>query len=87
MAAITKTIVVELSEGLEPRKTAELVQLVCNHHTESVSIDYNGKVINPKSLMASMYLACPTGAQFVVSIDGPEAEAAMKNIEDFLKEQ
>ena len=84
MSEITKEITVGLEDGLEPRKTAELVQLVCRFRTEKFTIDYNDKSINPKSLMSAMYLAAPKGAVFMVKIDGPEAEAACEAVEEFL---
>ena len=84
MAEITKEITVGLEEGLEPRKTAELVQLVCRFRTEKFMIDYNDKSINPKSLMSAMYLAAPKGSVFTVKVEGPEAEEAVKAVEEFL---
>ncbi len=84
MGHIKKDVTVKLADGIEPRQTAMLVQRVCEYSTESINIDYNGKNINPKSLMASMYLAAPEGTVFSVSIDGPRADEAMKMIEEFL---
>lgn len=84
MAEITRDVKVGLKEGLEPRKTAELVQLVCRFRTEKITIDHNDKSINPKSLMSAMYLAAPTGTVFHVKVEGPEAEAAFDAIERFL---
>ena len=87
MAELVREVTVGLCDGLEPRKTAELVQLVCEYRTEKVMVDYNGKSINPKSLMSAMYLAAPKGEVFVIKADGPEAEAAINAIEEFLKEK
>ena len=87
MAEIKKNITVGQYDGLEPRKTAELVQLVCEYRTEKIMIDYNDKSINPKSLMSAMYLTAPKGAVFAVTAEGPEAEAAVGAIEEFLKER
>lgn len=81
---IEKDVEVGLAEGLEPRKTAELVQLVCRFRAEKITIDHNEKSINPKSLMSAMYLASPKGTVFHVKVDGPDAEAAVEAIERFL---
>lgn len=84
MSEITKEVTVGLEEGLEPRKTAELVQLVCRFRTEKFTIDYNDKSINPKSLMSAMYLAAPKGTVFIVNVEGPDAEEAIEAVEKFL---
>ena len=84
MAEITKEVKVGLEDGLEPRKTAELVQLVCRFGSEKITIDYGDKSINPKSLMSAMYLTAPRGTVFHVKIEGPEAETALDAIERFL---
>lgn len=84
MAEITKEVKVGLEEGLEPRETAELVQLVCKYRTEKFTIDYNDKLINPKSLMSAMYLAALKDTVFTVKVEGPEAEAALEAVEKFL---
>ena len=84
MAEVKKTVTINLEDGLSPRQVAMLVQLVSTFRTENMVINYNNKTVNPKSLMSAMYLAAPNGDAFDVTAEGPEAEAAVNAIEDFL---
>ena len=84
MAEVRKEIKVGMESGLEPRPAAMLVQLASSFSSEDISIEYNGKTINPKSLMSAMYLAAPYGDMFQITVNGPNAEAAVEAIEDFL---
>lgn len=84
MTEVRKEVTVGMEGGLEPRPAAKLVQLVSSFTDEEFSIEYNGKTINPKSLMSAMYLAAPYGDKFQVTVKGPEAEKALEAIEDFL---
>ena len=84
MAELTKNIAVGLEDGLAPRQVAMLVQLASTFHTEDILIEYNGKSVNPKSLMSAMYLAAPEGDVFQVTVKGPDADKTIQAFEEFL---
>ena len=82
--SVVKTIKVNIEGRLETRQIALCVQLASSFSTEDIKVDYDGKSISAKSLMGAINLAAPEGAEFVVTANGPQAEAAVQAIEDFL---
>lgn len=84
MTEVRKEVTVGMEGGLEPRPAARLVQLASSFSSEDFSIEYNGKTINPKSLMSAMYLAAPYGDKFQITVKGPNSEEALQALEDFL---
>ena len=83
-----KSIKVQLTEGLQARPIAMLVQ-VASQHESSVYIEADGKKVNAKSIMGMMSLSLGSGESLKVSADGADEEAAIQDIESYLsgKEQ
>lgn len=80
---IEKSITIQLSEGLEARPIAMLVQ-VASQHESSVYIEAEGKKVNAKSIMGMMSLALGTGESVKVTVSGSDEEEAMRDIEEYL---
>lgn len=78
-----KFITIQLSEGLQARPVAMLVQ-VASQHESSVYIEAEGKKVNAKSIMGMMSLALGTGESVKVIAEGADEEAAIEGIEKYL---
>ena len=70
-----KSIKVQLTEGLQARPIAMLVQ-VASQHESSVYIEADGKKVNAKSIMGMMSLSLGSGESLKVIADGADEEAA-----------
>ena len=80
---IKKPITIQLSEGLDARPIALLVQ-EASQYSSTVHIEVNDKKINAKSIMGMMSLRLVPGEEIIVVADGEDEEEAAKGIEAFL---
>ena len=80
---LSKSIMIQLPEGLEARPIALLVQ-VASQYESSVYVECEDKKINAKSIMGMMSLVLPVGYEVTVTVDGSDEEEAMKSIERYL---
>lgn len=80
---ITKTVEIQLANGLEARPVAMLVQ-VASQHDSTIYIQSAGKKVNAKSIMGMMSLGLINGESVDVIADGTDEEAAIVSIENFL---
>ena len=80
---IKKPITIQLSEGLDARPIAPLVQ-EASQYSSTIHIEVNDKKINAKSIMGMMSLRLVPGEEIVVVADGSDEEEATKGIEAFL---
>ena len=80
---IKKTITVRLSNGLEARPVAMLVQ-VASQYDSRIQIECGDRRVNAKSIMGMMTLGLNVGESIVVSADGPDEDAALAGIEAYL---
>ena len=80
---IKKPITIQLSEGLDARPIALLVQ-EASQYSSTVHIEVEEKKINAKSIMGMMSLRLVPGEKIVVVADGEDEEAAAQGIEKFL---
>lgn len=78
-----KSITIQLSEGLQARPVAMLVQ-VASQYESSVYIETGGKKVNAKSIMGMMSLALGTGETIKVISEGTDEKEAMESMEDYL---
>ena len=79
---VKKLITVELASGLEARPAAMLVQ-VASQYESAIYLEAEAKRVNAKSIMGMMTL-CLT---ILVEADGKDEEAAVTEIEKYLKNQ
>ena len=80
---IKKTITVRLSNGLEARPVAMLVQ-VASQYDSRIQIECGERRVNAKSIMGMMTLGLNAGECIVVSADGPDEDVALAGIEAYL---
>ena len=80
---IRKPITIGISNGLEARPIAMLVQ-VASQYSSNISLESEAKKVNAKSIMGMMSLGLDAGESVTVSVEGEDEEEAMKSIEAYL---
>lgn len=80
---VSKKMKICISNGLEARPVAVLVQ-VASQYESSIYVECEEKKVNAKSIMGMMSLGLAAGDEVVVSADGKDEENAMENIEKYL---
>ena len=83
---IKKPVKIQLSEGLDARPIALLVQ-EASQYSSSVYIEVDQKQVNAKSIMGMMTLGLDAGEEITLSANGEDEEAAMAGIEQYLSNQ
>ena len=83
---IRKPITIGISNGLEARPIAMLVQ-VASQYASSIYLESEAKKVNAKSIMGMMSLGLDVGESITVSVDGVDEEEAMKSIEEYLSKK
>ena len=80
---IKKPVTIKLSEGLDARPIALLVQ-EASQYSSTVYIEVADKQVNAKSIMGMMSLRLTPGEEITVVANGADEEEAAKGIETFL---
>ncbi len=80
---IRKPVTIRISNGLEVRPIAMLVQVASQFDSE-VYIENGNKKVNAKSIMGMMTLGLDAGEEIVVCANGPDEETAMEKVEEYL---
>ncbi|WP_042351154.1 phosphocarrier protein HPr [Bacillus massiliigorillae] len=80
---IEKSFTVISEVGIHARPATLLVRTASNYDA-NLTITYNGKEANLKSIMGIMALAIPNGANIRIFADGQDATAAITSLEDVL---
>ena len=80
---IKKPITIQISNGLEARPVAMLVQ-VASQYESRIQVESGDKRVNAKSIMGMMTLGLYAGETVTVSANGEDEEEAIANIEKFL---
>ena len=81
-----KEITIRLSSGLEARPVAMLVQVASQFESE-IHVISGERNVNAKSIMGMMTLCLTAGESILVEADGKDEEAAVTEIEKYLKNQ
>ncbi|OKL37495.1 phosphocarrier protein HPr [Domibacillus mangrovi] len=84
MSAKTFTIIDET--GIHARPATVLVQ-AASKFSSDITLDYNGKSVNLKSIMGVMSLGIPKGASIKIAANGSDADAAIAALEETMKSQ
>ena len=79
---VSSKVVIQVSHDVE-RRLANLIS-VASGYTSRIYILTEDKKINAKSLMGMMNLVSSTGDTITVQAEGPDEEAALKAIVDYL---
>jgi phosphocarrier protein HPr len=80
---IKKKIQIRNSQGLHARPASLFVR-IANKFESEVLVKKDDEVVNGKSIMGLLTLAANQGSMLEIEVSGPDAEAAMKALEDFL---
>ncbi len=73
--------------GIHARPATMLVQTASKYESE-ITLEYDGKSVNLKSIMGVMSLGAGQGAEVTITADGPDESEAITAIEETLtKEQ
>jgi phosphocarrier protein HPr len=81
--ALSREIPIINKRGLHARASAKFVQLVERFNAE-VWVTRGGETVGGTSIMGLMMLSAGPGTSIVVSVAGPEAEAAITAITDLV---
>lgn len=82
---IRKPITIGISNGLEARPIAMLVQ-VASQYSSNIYLESEAKKVNAKSIMGMMTLGLDAGEEITLSANGDDEEAAMTSIEKYLSD-
>ncbi|MGN0321858.1 MAG: HPr family phosphocarrier protein [Oliverpabstia sp.] len=80
---IKKPITIQISNGLEARPVAMLVQ-VASQYESRIQVESGSKRVNAKSIMGMMTLGLNVGESIVISAEGSDEEDAIAGIEKYL---
>ncbi|MBO5093333.1 MAG: HPr family phosphocarrier protein [Lachnospiraceae bacterium] len=80
---IKKSVRIQLSNGLEARPVALLVQ-VASQYESTVYLETRDKRVNAKSIMGMMTLGLNNGEEVTVACEGNDEAAAAEDVEKFL---
>ena len=86
MSMIEKQLTVNNKKGLHARPAAMFVQIAAKHDV-IVTVSKGTEKVNGKSIMGLLMLGALFGTVLTVSVDGNDAEAAMKEFEMFFSKQ
>lgn len=76
---LSRELPITNKRGLHARASAKFVQTV-EKFSADVTVTRNGETVGGTSIMGLMMLAAGIGTSIVVTVKGPEAEAAMEAI-------
>lgn len=80
---IKKSVKIQLSNGLEARPVALLVQ-VASQYESTVYLETGNKKVNAKSIMGMMSLGLDNGEEVEIVCEGADEEKAATDVEKFL---
>ena len=80
---IKKPMTIQISNGLEARPVAMLVQ-VASQYESKIQVENGDRRVNAKSIMGMMTLGLNVGESVTISAEGADDEAAIAGIEKYL---
>jgi phosphocarrier protein HPr len=83
MPRIEKEIIVLNAQGLHARPAALLVQ-IASRFDSAITITKDKETVNGKSIMGILMLGAQQNSRIVVTADGDDAEAMVREVEEFL---
>ncbi|MCM3730942.1 phosphocarrier protein HPr [Fictibacillus nanhaiensis] len=81
-----KTFKVTSESGIHARPATTLVNQA-GQFSSDITLDYNGKSVNLKSIMGVMSLGIQSGAEITIKAEGSDAEEAIAALEDVMKKE
>ena len=80
---IKKPMTIQISNGLEARPVAMLVQ-VASQYESKIQVENGDRRVNAQSIMGMMTLGLNVGESVTISAEGADEEAAIAGIEKYL---
>ncbi|GEK58088.1 phosphocarrier protein HPr [Marinococcus halophilus] len=80
-----KTFTITNETGIHARPATQLVNKA-GQFSSDISLEYNGKSVNLKSIMGVMSLGVGKGSEVTVKIEGNDEEEAMEAVDQVIKE-
>lgn len=80
---VQKTYTILSKAGVQARTAAQLVNLASQFESD-ISLKYNSKTVNLKSIMGVMSLAVGEGAAITIAAEGTDQQEALGKIDSFL---
>jgi phosphocarrier protein HPr len=81
-----KTFKVTSESGIHARPATTLVNQA-GQFSSDVTLNYNGKSVNLKSIMGVMSLGIQSGAEITIKAEGSDADEAIAALEDVMKKE
>lgn len=72
--------------GIHARPATMLVQTASKYESE-ITLEYDGKSVNLKSIMGVMSLGAGENAEVIITVDGPDELEAVTAIEETLNNE
>lgn len=83
---VNKTFTIIEQSGIHARPATMIVQAASKFDAE-ISLGYNGKTVNLKSIMGVMSLGLPHGAVIEISAEGNDEQEALAFLQETLKKE
>ena len=80
---IKKSVIIKNKTGLHARPAAMFVQ-IANKFDSEISVHKDKQKVNGKSIMGILMLAAGYGQEVIIEVTGPDAEAAITELEKIL---
>lgn len=84
--AAEKTVKITDATGVHARPATVLVNKAGNFSSD-VTVDYNGKSMNLKSIMGVMSLGIPKDAEITIKAEGSDEQEAIDAIYEVIKQE
>ncbi|KAB8131741.1 phosphocarrier protein HPr [Gracilibacillus oryzae] len=84
--AVEKTVTITDETGVHARPATVLVNKAGSYSSD-MTLEYNGKSINLKSIMGVMSLGIPQGAEIKVIAEGSDEQEAVDGVVEVIKSE
>lgn len=81
-----KTIEIKNKLGMHARPAAKLVGISSQYKSE-IFFERNGQVVDGKSLLSILTLACPRGSMITIRAEGADAHEAIEELEKLIEDK
>lgn len=81
-----KTFKVTSESGIHARPATTLVNQA-GQFSSDITLDYNGKSVNLKSIMGVMSLGIQSGAEITIKAEGTDADEAIAALDNVMKKE
>ncbi|QKS71974.1 phosphocarrier protein HPr [Paenalkalicoccus suaedae] len=80
-----QTYKVTAETGIHARPATQLVNKAGQYESE-ITLEYNGKSVNLKSIMGVMSLGVGQGAEVTIKAEGPDESEAIAGLDEVMKQ-